>query len=196
MTQAIAVQQGVEPARPQRPNLLSVGVMIWLGSELMFFSGLFAAYYTIRAHAVTWPPPGDHTDTIEEAIFTFILVLSSFTMQAGVWNEEHGRRTAARWWVVLSFLLGGAFVLGQAADWLIVPYSASTDAFASLFFVMTGIHGLHVILGLVAMIGLMGRMVGQPGDPGERQVFQAVSYYWHFVDVVWIGLYSTIFLVH
>ncbi|HZD64527.1 MAG TPA: heme-copper oxidase subunit III [Acidimicrobiales bacterium] len=196
MTQAMAARRQALFPTERRPNLLSVGVMVWLGSELMFFSGLFAAYYTIRAHAVTWPPPGDHLDVLEEAIFTFILVMSSVTMQKAVYEEEQDRRTSARWWVLLSWIMGAVFVLGQALDWAKVPFSASTDAFGSLFFVMTGIHGLHVILGLVAMIGLMGRMVGPSGDPGERQVFQAVSYYWHFVDIVWIGLYCSIFLVH
>ncbi|MGH9062891.1 MAG: cytochrome c oxidase subunit 3 [Acidimicrobiales bacterium] len=196
MTQAIAVQRPVAPAPPGRPSMLGVGVMIWLGSELMFFSGLFAAYYTIRAHAVTWPPPGDTLDVYQSAAFTWVLVMSSVTMQKAVWEEEHNNRNAARWWLALTFVMGATFVLSQAVEWTKVPFSASTDAFGSLFYVMTGIHGLHVIVGLVAMIGLVGRMAGPSGDPGERVVFQAVSYYWHFVDIVWVALYLSIFLVH
>jgi cytochrome c oxidase subunit 3 len=65
-----------------------------------------------------------------------------------------------------------------------------------MFFLMTGIHGLHVAVGLIAMLFLLGRMVGPGGDPGEQPAFQAVSYYWHFVDVVWIGLYASLFLLH
>ncbi|MBO0887069.1 MAG: cytochrome c oxidase subunit 3, partial [Acidimicrobiales bacterium] len=60
----------------------------------------------------------------------------------------------------------------------------------------TGIHGLHVAVGLIAMLFLLGRMIGPGGDPGEQPAFQAVGYYWHFVDVVWIGLYASLFLLH
>ena len=70
-----------------------------------------------------------------------------------------------------------------------------TNAYGSLFFIMTGLHGLHVFLGLVAMVFLLGRMKGPAGDPGELSVFQGVSYYWHFVDIVWIGLFSCLFLL-
>ncbi|MGH9067901.1 MAG: aa3-type cytochrome oxidase subunit III [Acidimicrobiales bacterium] len=197
MTQAIAVQRPVEPAPfPNRPSMLGVGTVIWLGSELMFFSGLFAAYYTIRAHAQVWPPLGDHLDVAQAAAFTLLLVMSSVTMQKAVYEEEHDRRRSARWWLILTFVMGASFVLSQAVEWTTVNFSTSTDAFGSLFYVMSGIHGLHVIIGLVAMIGILGRMVGPSGDPGERTAFQAVSYYWHFVDVVWVGLYCSIFLVH
>jgi cytochrome c oxidase subunit 3 len=197
MTQAIAVERPLlSQPHPSRPSMLGVGVMIWLGSELMFFSGLFAAYYTIRAHAVTWPPAGDKLDIIQSAIFTWILVMSSVTMQKAVWNMEHGLRRAARWWLALTFVMGSTFVLSQAVEWTKVPFTTNTDAFGSLFYVMTGIHGLHVIVGLIAMIALAGRMVGPAGDPGEMAVFQAVSYYWHFVDIVWVALYLSLFLVH
>ena len=74
---------------------------------------------------------------------------------------------------------------------------AHTNAYGSLFYIMSGLHGLHVLLGLVAMIALLGRLAGaiKGGDPGETAVFQAVSYYWHFVDIVWIGLFSALFLL-
>lgn len=197
MTQAIAVQRPVDPApHHERPSMLGVGVMVWLGSELMFFSGLFAAYYTIRAHALVWPPAHDKVDLFQSGMFTLLLVMSSVTMQKAVWEEEHNHRRAARWWVVLSFVMGASFLMNQAVEWVQVPFSASRDAYGSLFFVMSGIHGLHVIIGLVAMIGVLGRMVGPSGDPGERVVFQSVSYYWHFVDVVWVALWATLFLVH
>jgi cytochrome c oxidase subunit 3 len=179
----------------RRPSLLGVGVMIWLGSELMFFSGLFAAFFTIRAHAVVWPPPGTKLDLIQASVFTVVLLASSPTMQFAVWLEEHGRRALARRWVMVSLLLGAAFLANQAYEWATLPFKASTNVYGSLFYIMTGLHGLHVLLGLVAMIALLGRMKGPAGDPGELSVFQAVSYYWHFVDVVWIGLFSCLFLL-
>ncbi|MBO0713276.1 MAG: heme-copper oxidase subunit III [Acidimicrobiales bacterium] len=198
MAQAIPVERRPSFAPHERPSLLGVGTIVWLASELMFFSGLFAAYYTIRAHnpTSTWPPAGDDVAVIRSGIFTFILLMSSFTMQKGVWNEERGWRRSARWWIVLSFLMGAAFDAAQGYEWAHVPFSPHTDAFGSMFFLMTGIHGLHVAVGLIAMLFLLGRMIGPGGDPGEQPAFQAVGYYWHFVDVVWIGLYASLFLLH
>ena len=186
--------------RPDKPSLLAVGVIIWLGSEVMFFSSLFAAYFTIRAHASVWPPPGAHLDVIRAGIFTAILVSSSFTMQKAVFDQEKGRRTSAKWWIVATIILGGLFVANQFYEWVTLSHNPATDpthtAYGSLFYIMSGLHGLHVTLGLVAMVFLLGRLKGPKGDPGETAVFQGVSYYWHFVDIVWIGLYSCLFLLH
>src|ERR1700678_304999 len=100
----------------ERPQLLAVGVIIWLGSEFMFFSGLFAAFFTIRAHAVVWPPPGTKLDTYQALAFTFVLLASSPTMQFGVWAQERGERNKARAWIVTSLLLGAAFLGNQAYE--------------------------------------------------------------------------------
>ncbi len=178
-----------------RPPMLAIGVMIWLGSELMFFSGLFAALFTIRAHLASWPPKGTHLDVLQSGIFTIILVASSFTMQYAVWLIERRRRDQARTWVWISLFLGLAFVLNQVYEWTHLTTRWYTNAYGSVFYITTGLHGLHVTLGLVAMLFLLFRMRGSQGDPGELAAFQGVSYYWHFVDVVWIGLYSSLFLL-
>jgi cytochrome c oxidase subunit 3 len=179
----------------ERPQMLAVGVMIWLGSEFMFFSGLFAAFFTIRGSNAVWPPNHEHLDTIQALVFTFVLLASSPTMQFGVWAQERGEFKKARNWIIASFLLGAAFVGNQAYEWKTLPFTPRTDAYGSLFYIMSGLHGLHVILGLLAMIALLGRLAGSKGDPGETAVYQAVSYYWHFVDIVWIGLFSALFLL-
>ncbi|MHB1487109.1 MAG: cytochrome c oxidase subunit 3 [Acidimicrobiales bacterium] len=205
MSQAMSVDRPLstgqnKPIRvhSNRPSMLGVGTMVWLGSELMFFSGLFAAYFTIRAHdsvGGVWPPHGIKLDILQSGVFTLILLMSSVTMQKALWEEEYGRRRSARWWVVLTIVMGAAFLANQAVEWGTVAFSTSTNAFGSMFFVMTGLHGLHVFIGLVAMGGLLGRMIGPKGDPGEVAVFQSISYYWHFVDIVWIGLYASLFLL-
>jgi cytochrome c oxidase subunit III len=191
----------LERPRPQqhavaeRPQLLAVGVMIWLGSEFMFFSGLFAAFFTIRAAAAVWPPPGTKLDTIQALVFTVVLLVSSPTMQFGVWAQERGEFKKAQVWIVTSLLLGAGFLANQAYEWRTLGFSPKNNAYQSLFFIMSGLHGLHVLLGLVAMIALLGRLAGRKNDPGETAVFQAVSYYWHFVDIMWIGLFSCLFLL-
>jgi cytochrome c oxidase subunit 3 len=184
---------------PERPPLLAVGVMIWLGSELMFFSGLFAAYFTIRAHNAHWPLlAGEKLDYVQAGIFSVILLISSPTFQLGVWAQERGERRNARAWIVTSFVLGSAFVANTLYEWHDFAshgHAASQNAYWSLFYVMTGIHALHVTLGLVAMLFLLGRLKGPAGDPGETNVYQAVGYYWHFVDFMWVGIFSCLFLL-
>lgn len=175
--------------------MLAVGVMIWLGSEVMFFSGLFAAFFTIRANDHPWPPLGTHVDTLQAGIFTAILVSSSFTMQKAVFDHERGDRRGARVWISWTIVLGIMFVGNQFYEWITQTTRWTTNSYGSLFYIMSGLHGLHVVIGLIAMVFLLGRMKGAAGDPGELSAVQGVSYYWHFVDIVWVGLYSCLFLL-
>jgi cytochrome c oxidase subunit 3 len=178
-----------------RPPMLAVGVIIWLGSEFMFFSGLFAAFFTIKSGAQVWPPKGTDLDTVQAAVFTVILLSSSVTMQWAVFQHERGDKRSARIWIGATLVLGFMFIGNQAYEWVTQTTRPQTNAYGSLFFIMTGLHGLHVFLGLVAMMFLLGRLKGPAGDPGELQVVQGVSYYWHFVDIVWVGLFSCLFLL-
>ena len=181
-----------------RPSLLAVGTTIWLASELMFFAGLFASYFTIRAAdtPASWPGTVVKLATGRDLGFTLILVASSFTMQHAVMQLERGRRKAAAQWIAVTFALGAAFLTNQLVEWQQVPFHPSTSAYGSLFFIMTGFHGLHVALGLIAMLGLLLRMTtGSPGDRGVGPAAAVITYYWHFVDVVWIGLFITLFYV-
>ncbi len=186
--------------RPDRPPMIGVGVIIWLGSEVMFFSALFATIFTLRAHSTGhWPPAGTKLDTVQSGIFTIILVASSFTMQKAVWDQEAGKRDSAKKWVWLTLVMGTFFVANQFYEWVTLSHNPATDptqtSYGSIFYISTGLHGLHVTLGLVAMIFLLGRLKGPKGDPGETASFQGISYYWHFVDVVWVGLYSCLFFL-
>jgi cytochrome c oxidase subunit III len=181
-----------------RPSLLAVGTTIWLASELMFFAGLFASYFTIRAAdtPATWPGTVIKLATGRDLGFTLILVASSFTMQHAVMQLDRGRRRAGAQWIAVTFALGTAFLTNQLVEWQQVPFRPSTSAYGSLFFIMTGFHGLHVALGLIAMLGLLLRLAtGSAGDRGVETAATVITYYWHFVDVVWIGLFVTLFYV-
>src|SRR5580700_6349137 len=144
VTQALAADPAItRPARhlPDRPPMLAVGVIIWLGSEVMFFSSLFAAFFTIRAHASVWPPPGTHLDTIRAGFFTLILVSSSFTMQKAVWDQERGDRNKAKLWVTATIVLGALFVANQFYEWVSLSHDPATNpthtAYGSLFYIMS-----------------------------------------------------------
>src|SRR5229473_5719837 len=196
-----------------RPNLVSVGTIVWLSSELMFFAALFAMYFTIRSvdkgEGLRWP--GAHLDLTLGSINTTVLLLSSVTCQLGVFAVERGQiRRAGRigqfwkWglreWYVLSFLMGLYFVLGQGYEYLGLIHDGltlSSSGYGSVFFIPTGFHGLHVTGGLIAFIFLLGRTYAAKTFTQEQQTSAiVVSYYWHFVDVVWIGLFTTIYLIH
>jgi cytochrome c oxidase subunit 3 len=191
-----------------------VGTIIWLSSELMFFAALFAMYFTIRSvdkgEGLPWP--GAHLDLTLGSINTTVLLLSSVTCQMGVFAVERGqvrrmgriwdfRRWGLREWYVLSFLMGLYFVCGQGYEYVGLMkddgLTMGSSAYGSVFFIPTGFHGLHVSGGLVAFLFLLGRTYAAKNLTREVQVSAiVVSYYWHFVDVVWIGLFTTIYLIH
>ena len=181
----------------RRPSLLAVGTTVWLASELMFFAGLFASYFTVRAaNFATWPGAGVKLATVRDAGFTLVLVASSFTMQWAVHQLGRGRHTDAIRWIVATVVLGAVFLANQGIEWVQVPFRPSTNAYGSLFFIMTGFHGLHVLFGLLAMGGLLVRLVTGPrSDAGAEPAAEVIGYYWHFVDVVWIALFVTLFFI-
>ena len=180
----------------------------------MFFAALFAMYFTIRSvdkgQGLPWP--GAHLDIALGSINTTVLLLSSVTCQMGVFAVERGqiKRTRSIWhpmswglreWYVLSFLMGLYFVCGQGYEYLDLirnqGLTLSSSNYGSVFYLTTGFHGLHVTGGLIAFIFLLGRTYAAKRLTHEMQVSAiVVSYYWHFVDVVWIGLFTTIYLIH
>lgn len=194
-----------------RPNMVAVGTMVWLGSELMFFAGLFAMYFTIRS--VTpglWHDRTQHLNVPYAAVNTLILVISSVWCQWGVFQAEKGipsrtgslldfRKWGMREWYVLTFLFGAVFVSGQVMEYSAMFHegiSIDSDAYGSMFYMTTGFHGLHVTAGLIAFLLIIGRTF-TARKYSHHQATGAVvtSYYWHFVDVVWIALFATIYLL-
>ena len=185
----------VAPAHDRTP-VLTVGTVVWLASELMFFSGLFAAYFTLRATAEgDWPPSDVELDVVTSGLFTLGLVLSSGTMQLAVRAIARGRLPAFRGWLVATLVLAAAFIANQAHEWSSLEFHADTHSYGSAFYVMTGFHGIHVIGGMLAMVLLLGRAGSRRFGAGDLPAVEMVSYYWHFVDVVWIGLWATLFLL-
>jgi cytochrome c oxidase subunit 3 len=180
-----------------RPNMVSVGTIVWLSSELMFFAALFAMYFSIRAAAPEmW---AEHTEVLNvpyATVFTVILVLSSVTCQLGVFAAEKGDVFALRRWFTITFVMGLIFVLGQANEYKTLVHEGVTingDGYGSMFYLTTGFHGLHVTGGLIAFIVYMIRTTMGRFTPAQATSAIVVSYYWHFVDVVWIALFAMIY---
>ena len=195
-----------------RPNLVAVGTIVWLASELMFFAALFAMYFTTRAvqGPQTWLDSTSLLNVKFAAINTTVLVLSSVTCQFGVFAAERfqPRRTGSllrfsKWgmreWFALTFLMGAFFIGGQVYEYANLVgdgLSLSSRAYGSVFYITTGFHGLHVTGGLIAFLVVMIR-TARARKFGHKQATTAivVSYYWHFVDIVWIALFSAIYLI-
>jgi cytochrome c oxidase subunit 3 len=179
----------------RRVDPLLFGVVLFIASEAMFFGGLFASYFFLRGVTSPWPPEGVELETVPAALATLVLVASSGTYQLAIRAARRGALRAMNAWIVLTFLLGAGFIAAQAHEWATLSFTVSSHAYGTLFYGMTGFHGLHVIGGLLLMLVVLGRSAQGAYGEGETRGVEAVGYYWHFVDVVWIGLFSTLFLI-
>jgi cytochrome c oxidase subunit III len=191
--------------------MVSVGTIIWLASELMFFAALFACYFTIRAVSQDlWAQNTVLLNVPFAAVNTTVLVLSSVTCQMGVFAAERGQvsrsgsvlnmgKWGLREWFVLTYGMGSVFIAGQATEYAALIHEGVTiqhSAYGTMFYLTTGFHGLHVTGGLIAFLFVLGRTFLAKRFTHEQAVSAIVaSYYWHFVDVVWIGLFATIYLI-
>jgi len=179
----------------RRPPLLGVGVVVWLSSELMFFAGLFGAYFTLRSSTATWPPEGAELATARTALATAVLLASSFTMHLSVRAAEEDDRPRAVRWLLATLGLGTLFVVNQAVEYTELPFSISTDAYGSIFYLMTGFHGLHVLGGLGFMVAVITAIAGRSSAAPSGATVAVCAYYWHFVDVVWVVMFATLYLL-
>ncbi len=172
-----------------------VGMLLFIASEIMFFAGLFGTYFSIRALHAVWPPPGFTLDLGLAAVLTVILVSSSFTMQYAVAAIRRGDRTAMIRGLTVTLILGVVFLCGQLYDYATLGFGISSGVYGTLFFTMTGFHGAHVLGGVIAMTVVLLRGINGQFSARHHTAVEAVSIYWHFVDVVWIGLFSTLYLL-
>jgi cytochrome c oxidase subunit 3 len=180
--------------------MVSIGTIVWLSSELMFFAALFAMYFTSRAvNPDLWARETALLDVPFATINTTILVLSSVTCQLGVFAAERGDVKRLRFWFVVTFVMGAVFIGGQVYEYAHLVeegLTLSSNAYGSVFYLTTGFHGLHVTGGLIAFLFVLGRTyMSKRFDHRDQVSAIVVSYYWHFVDVVWIGLFATIYLI-
>jgi cytochrome c oxidase subunit 3 len=200
-----------------RPNMTAVGTMVWLSSEIMFFAGLFAMYFTHRAVSPdVWAERTEFLDVRFALINTTILVISSVWCQFGVWKAERGipHRTGSilqignplgstgwgmREWYMLTYIFGATFIAGQVWEYATLTSEGVTptaDNYGSVFYITTGFHGLHVTGGLLAFLLIIGRSYTAKRYTHAQATGAVVtSYYWHFVDVVWIALFFVIYVL-
>jgi cytochrome c oxidase subunit 3 len=187
-----------EPASETRERVapLMVGVIVWLTSELMFFGGLFAAWFTLRANDYpNWPPPGEHIEPLRMLIGTVLLVTSSATIHVSLHHTKLGHRRQAIIWLTATFTLGTVFLINEIAEWRTLDFGFSSSAFSTIFYLLTGLHGAHVFMGLVLMALVGWVAFGHGTRVQTTPTMHAVGYYWHFVDVVWVILFFVVYVL-
>jgi cytochrome c oxidase subunit 3 len=160
----------------------------------MFFAGLFGAYFTLRAASVAWPPAHADLATVRTGLATLVLISSSYTMHRAVQAAEASDRRMAIRWLLVTAALGCIFLGNQALEYRELPFSISTNAYGSMFYLLTGFHGLHVIGGIGFMVATIAAIAGTSRAPSGPTV-TVCAYYWHFVDAVWVAMYATIYLL-
>jgi cytochrome c oxidase subunit 3 len=198
-----------QPIAQERQPLSNamLGFILFLASEVMFFGGLFAAYFIARADAPSWPPTELLTpEQIQRgvklelelplpAIATVILVSSSFVVQWAVWQIRKGNQRGLIWGLLLTITMGLVFLVMQLYDYSTLHFRASDTIFGTTFYTLTGFHGMHVAGGVIFLAVVLIRALGGQFDARHHEAVEAASLYWHFVDVVWIALFTTLYLV-
>lgn len=178
-----------------------MGMLLFIASEVMFFAALFGAYFNVRSTAQRWPPEGtDFINPIPLPLFvTVILVASSFTMQWGIWRIRKGDRVGMNRAIAVTLLLGVIFLFLQVYDYYTLvtrdSFGINSGVYGTLFYTMTGFHGAHVLGGVIGLAVILSRGVAGQFSARHHVAVEAVSAYWHFVDIVWVALFSTIYLL-
>jgi cytochrome c oxidase subunit III len=178
---------------------LRTAMVFFIASEAMIFGSFFAALIYARVHAPSWPPPGmPHFEILVPAVNTFILLFSSVTLHLGHGALERNRRDGAIASILMTISLGAIFLCGQAYEYGFLngsAFSIKSGIFGSTFFMLTGFHGLHVLIGLIFLNVVYGAVLRGQITPQQHFPFRAASWYWHFVDVVWIFVFTIVYIL-
>jgi cytochrome c oxidase subunit III len=178
-----------------------LGMLLFITSEVMFFGGLFAAYFSVRANAAQWPPEEFH-ETLKILPLvgpaTILLILSSFTCQFAVWAIRRDDRTGFIRSMTVTVVLGITFLLMQATDYSALGaegLTLSSGTFGTTYYTLTGFHGAHVFGGVIMLSVVLYRGMAGQFSSKHHDAVEGASLYWHFVDVVWILLFSLLYLL-
>ena len=171
---------------------------VFLGSECLLFGGLISTYLIYRSRFADGPAPGDIFDIPFTSVSSFVLLMSSLTMVLSLSSLQRGDYRNTRLWLLTTALLGALFIGGQVYEFttfLREGLGYSTSPFSSAFFTLTGFHGVHVSIGIVMLMSLYVSSMRGNLKRESSETLEIVGLYWHFVDVVWIFIFTVIYLV-
>lgn len=194
---AAGVPRGARSTVPLavRAHPLVLGVVLFLASELMFFAALFAAYYDLRATHAVWPPPAVRLDPIEGGFGTFLLFAASVVMVFATRAMDRARWRAARAWTASAIVAAAGFIVLSLHGYAHSGIAIATNAYGSVYYTLTGFHLLHVTAGIGILVALLVGLRSPALRADRRAGAEAMTYYWHFVFVVWLGIYGTVYLI-
>ena len=172
------------------------GLLTFLASESLMFGGFFATYLFFRGTNEVWPPEGTEVELLLPTINTIILVSSSFVIHFGDTAIKKNDVEGMRRWYKITAIMGAIFLLGQAYEYMTLGYGLTTNVFANCFYLMTGFHGIHVFVGLLLILGVLWRS-RRPGhySATKHTGIEMAEIYWHFVDIIWIILFSLLYIL-
>jgi cytochrome c oxidase subunit III len=173
-----------------------LGMFLFIASEIMLFGSFFTAYFFVRVvNGYSWPPHGDHLPVFVAGINSAILLTSSATMHWALQSIKRGHRAGLQAGLVLTFLMGATFLGTQIAEYARIGFAPRDNAFATIFFCLTGLHGAHVFVGLTLLLFATVRAFRGHFTAEHHHGVEIPGIYWHFVDVMWIVVYTTVYIL-
>ena len=171
-------------------------MLLFIASEIMLFGSFFTAYFFVRVvNGIDWPPPEFHLPVFVAGVNTAILVTSSFTIHWALQSIKRGNRAGLQAGLVLTVCLGLVFLLTQIREYSRVGFAPHDGAFGTIFYGLTGLHGAHVFVGLCLLTMATIRAFRGHFTPAHHHGVEIPGIYWHFVDVMWIVVYATIYVL-
>ena len=170
----------------------------FLGSECLLFGALISAYFLYRGRSPSGPTPEDIYDIPYTSVSSFVLLMSSLTMVLALAAIQRGDHRRVRVWLIATALLGASFIAGQVYEFtsfIREGLTIRTNLFGSSFYVLTGFHGVHVTLGIIMLLSLWNLSLRGKLPQSRSEVVEIAGLYWHFVDVVWIVIFTVIYLI-
>jgi cytochrome c oxidase subunit 3 len=188
---------GPPPAnRSSRVETQLLGMLLFIISEVMVFGAFFTAYFFIRvAKGAPWPAAGDHLPVEVAGVNTAILVSSSLTIHWAQTSIKNGNRFGLKAGMLTTFLLGCTFLFIQINEYANIGFAPQDNAQATVFYSLTGLHGAHVFIGLCLLLIVTIRSFRGHYSPEEHRGVEVPGIYWHFVDIMWLVVYSTVYIL-
>ena len=182
--------------RSSRVDPQMLGMLLFIISEIMVFGAFFTAYFFVRVvGGAEWPAEGTHLPVAIAGVNTAVLVSSSLTMHWALESAKAGNRFGLQAGITTTFLLGATFLFVQINEYVHVGFSPQDSAQGSIFYGLTGLHGAHVFIGLTLLAMVVVRSFRGHFTPAEHRGVEVPGIYWHFVDVMWVVVYTTIYVI-
>ena len=185
-----------EANKSSRVDAPLLGMLLFIISEIMLFGAFFTAYFFVRVVGdAPWPAPGEHLPVVVAGVNTAILISSSFTIHWALEGARNENRAALRVGMLTTFLLGLTFLCVQINEYVFIGFAPADNAQGSIFYGLTGLHGAHVFVGLTLLAMATVRAFRGHFTPKEHRGIEIPGIYWHFVDVMWIVVYTVIYVI-